>query len=80
MSILDWLSHGLLNLSPWGVVLAALILTHITIVSVTVYFRNGTLRFPKEDGGTQHVQLSVKDALKLARELLKWIHSSHLGQ
>ena len=37
MSILDWLSQGLLNWSVWGMVGATLVLTHITIVSVTVY-------------------------------------------
>ena len=35
--MLDWLNQGFLDLSAWGVVLATLILTHITIVSVTVY-------------------------------------------
>lgn len=35
--LLDWLSHGLLNLSVGGVVIFTLIVTHITIVSVTVY-------------------------------------------
>ncbi len=29
--------QGLLNLSPWGIVLYALILTHITIAAVTIY-------------------------------------------
>ena len=37
MSILDWLSHGLLNWSAWGLVAFTLVVTHITIVSVTVY-------------------------------------------
>ncbi len=37
MSILDWLSHGLLNWSNWGLVAFTLVVTHITIVSVTVY-------------------------------------------
>jgi fatty-acid desaturase len=35
--ILDWLSHGLLDLSAWGIVAFTLITTHITIVGVTVY-------------------------------------------
>ena len=36
-AILDWLAHGLLNLSPLTLVAVTLVLTHITIVSVTVY-------------------------------------------
>ena len=34
---MDWLAHGLWNLAWWQTVLAALALTHITIVSVTVF-------------------------------------------
>jgi stearoyl-CoA desaturase (delta-9 desaturase) len=34
---LDWLSHGILDLSVTGVVIYALAVTHITIISVTVY-------------------------------------------
>ena len=37
MSILDWLSHGLLNFSYLQVAIFTLVVTHITIVSVTVY-------------------------------------------
>jgi stearoyl-CoA desaturase (delta-9 desaturase) len=33
----DWLANGLWNLSWWQIVLYALVTTHITIVSVTVY-------------------------------------------
>lgn len=33
----DWLAHGMWNLAWWQVVLAALALTHVTIVSVTVF-------------------------------------------
>ncbi len=36
-SVLTFLNHGLLNLSTWQHVLAALVLTHITIASVTIY-------------------------------------------
>jgi fatty-acid desaturase len=36
-AILDWLAHGLWNLSPLALVAITLVLTHITIVSVTVY-------------------------------------------
>ncbi len=36
-AVLEWLSHGLLDLSPLTLVLITLALTHITIVSVTVY-------------------------------------------
>ncbi len=34
---IDWLSGGLLQLAWWQVLLVALVLTHITIVSVTLY-------------------------------------------
>ena len=33
----DWLANGLLNLSWWQIVLYALVTTHITIASVTIY-------------------------------------------
>ena len=33
----DWLAHGLLGLAWWQVLLIGLVLTHITIVSVTLY-------------------------------------------
>ena len=36
-AVLDWLAHGLLRLSGWQIVLVTLVLTHITIVSVTVF-------------------------------------------
>lgn len=36
-AMLDWLAHGILNLSPLALVAVTLVLTHITIVSVTVY-------------------------------------------
>ena len=35
--LLDWLSNGLLDLSATGVVVFTLVVTHVTIVSVTVY-------------------------------------------
>jgi stearoyl-CoA desaturase (delta-9 desaturase) len=34
---IDWLAHGLLAASWWQIVLYALVTTHITIVSVTIY-------------------------------------------
>ena len=34
---LNWLAHGVLNLAWWQVLLIGLVLTHITIVSVTLY-------------------------------------------
>ena len=37
MNVLDFLNGGLLALSRWGIVIATLILTHITIVAVTIY-------------------------------------------
>ena len=36
-ALLDWLAHGLLGLAWWQVLLIGLVLTHITIVSVTLY-------------------------------------------
>ncbi len=36
-AIVEWLSHGLLNLRWWEIVLYALATTHITIASVTIY-------------------------------------------
>ncbi|WP_118179548.1 acyl-CoA desaturase [Paraburkholderia phosphatilytica] len=36
-SLLDFLAHGLLRFSWWQIVLAALVMTHITIIGVTVY-------------------------------------------
>ena len=37
MSILDWLQHGLSNFSVLQLVIFTLVVTHITIVAVTVY-------------------------------------------
>jgi stearoyl-CoA desaturase (delta-9 desaturase) len=34
---IDWLAHGLLNLSWWQIVLYTLVTTHITIVGVTIF-------------------------------------------
>jgi stearoyl-CoA desaturase (delta-9 desaturase) len=34
---LEWLSHGLLHLQWWQIVLVTLLLTHITMISVTVF-------------------------------------------
>jgi len=34
---IDWLAHGLLDLSWWQIALVALALTHITIASVTIF-------------------------------------------
>jgi stearoyl-CoA desaturase (Delta-9 desaturase) len=36
-TIVNWLSHGILNLTWWQVVLYTLVVTHITIASVTIY-------------------------------------------
>lgn len=36
-AVLDWLAHGLVAASWWQIVLYALVTTHITIVSVTLY-------------------------------------------
>lgn len=35
--LVDWLAHGLIKTSWWQLVLIALVLTHITIASVTIY-------------------------------------------
>lgn len=37
MNVLDFLNGGLLALPWWGIVIAVLIFTHITIISVTIY-------------------------------------------
>lgn len=37
MTFLDWLAHGFFNLSWWGYALVALGLTHITILTVTIF-------------------------------------------
>ena len=34
---IDWLAHGVLNLAWWQVVLVTLLLTHVTMISVTVF-------------------------------------------
>ncbi len=36
-AVVDWLSHGLLDLTWWEIVIYALVTTHITIASVTIY-------------------------------------------
>jgi stearoyl-CoA desaturase (delta-9 desaturase) len=36
-AVLDWLAHGIWDLSPLSLVVMVLVLTHITIVGVTVY-------------------------------------------
>ncbi|MGE4330887.1 DesA family fatty acid desaturase [Diaphorobacter sp.] len=36
-AVLDWLAHGLWNLSWWHIVLYALVTTHITIAAVTIF-------------------------------------------
>ena len=35
--LVDWLAHGLLRASAWQVVVATLVMTHITIVAITVF-------------------------------------------
>ena len=37
MGVVDWLGNGLWGLSAWGIVLYVLVVTHITIITVTVY-------------------------------------------
>lgn len=34
---LEWLAHGLVAMTWWQIVLYALVTTHVTIVSVTLY-------------------------------------------
>ncbi|MFV2090923.1 MAG: acyl-CoA desaturase [Pseudomonadales bacterium] len=36
-AVLDWLAHGIWDLSPLAIIVLVLVLTHITIVGVTVY-------------------------------------------
>lgn len=54
MVFLEWLSQGLVPLSFWGLVAVTLILTHITIVSVTIYLHRYS----------SHRSLSLHPALK----------------
>ena len=37
MGVVDWLGNGLWNLSAWGIVAYTLVVTHLTIMTVTVY-------------------------------------------
>ena len=34
---MDFIAHGVLDLSAWELVLATLLLTHVTIIAVTVF-------------------------------------------
>ena len=36
-SLLDWAGHGLWNLNAWEIILFALVMTHITMISVTIF-------------------------------------------
>lgn len=55
MSILDWLSHGILNLSVSQLVIYTLVVTHITIVAVTVYLhRYSAHRALELNAGLKH--------------------------
>ena len=36
-ALVDWLAHGLLDATWWQMVIVALVLTHITIASVTIF-------------------------------------------
>ena len=36
-AIIQWMGHGLWDLAWWQIVLYALVTTHITIASVTIY-------------------------------------------
>ena len=36
-ALLNFLSHGLLDWSVWKVIVATLVLTHVTIAGVTIY-------------------------------------------
>jgi len=37
MSLLDWASHGLWGLNAWEIVLFTLVVTHVTMISVTIF-------------------------------------------
>ena len=55
MGVVDWLGNGLWNLSAWGIVAYILIVTHITIVTVTVYLhRYSAHRSVDMHSGLQH--------------------------
>ena len=36
-AVLNWMIHGLVDFSGWQVLITALVFTHITIASVTIY-------------------------------------------
>ena len=36
-AVIDWLAHGLWNLSFWQIVMFALVMTHLSMISVTVF-------------------------------------------
>lgn len=61
--MLEFLNGGLLGLSPWGVVIATLIMTHATIVSVTVYLHRYSA----------HRALELHPALKHVFRLWLWM-------
>ena len=53
---LDWLNSGFLDLSAWGVVAYALVVTHITIISVTVFLhRHAAHRAVELNGVLRHL-------------------------
>ena len=53
---LDWLNNGFLDLSAWGVVAYALVVTHITIISVTVFLhRHAAHRAVELNGVLRHL-------------------------
>ncbi len=37
MSLLDWASHGLWGLNAWEIVLFTMVVTHVTMISVTIF-------------------------------------------
>ncbi len=55
MTIIEWLSHGLLEFSNLSLVVYTLVVTHITIVSVTVYLhRHSAHRSVELNGVLKH--------------------------
>ena len=44
-AVLNWLAHGIWQLSAWQLVLFTLLMTHITIASVTIYLHRHQAQF-----------------------------------
>lgn len=55
---IDWLGHGLWNLSWWQVVLYTLFTTHITIAAVTIFLHRAQAHRSVEPGGGARISFA----------------------